>query len=137
MIKISAPVAFPLILDIADYCDKNKDNTKGEDEDVELDVDVDVSECGLKYCLRAVVVHTGTSEVGHYSCFVSYIDTSASKDQEAKVEEEVETETESEVENSVTRRWVYISDSHISHVVNVSKVLAAQSSAYMLLYERT
>jgi ubiquitin C-terminal hydrolase len=107
MIKIQASVAYPLRLDVAAYVESNSSTSTISP----LSSNADMNKSNV-YWLRAVVVHNGGSDVGHYTSYV-------------RIDEDG-TSAESR------RKWVFVSDSSVRSCTE-EQALAAQ--AFMLFYE--
>lgn len=123
--KVSKPVSFQTLLDLAPFCSKKSRSLPTFETGQEK----------VLYSLYGVVEHSGSIHGGHYVAFVKvrpplekdsyrwgFLPKNQSKDKMSGVEPE-----------EPPGKWYYVSDSFVSEVPE-SKVLNAQ--AYLLFYER-
>ncbi|XP_065218839.1 ubiquitin carboxyl-terminal hydrolase 16/45 isoform X2 [Planococcus citri] len=133
--KVSKPVDFPLILDIAPFCSAKCQNLliPGQNK--------------ILYSLYGIVVHSGSLQGGHYIAYVkarkpveknSYRRAFLPKSANNSVQlenltfENIERKIEEDQSSSST--WYCISDSNVSKVTSEEQVLKRE--AYLLFYER-
>ncbi|XP_068174164.1 ubiquitin carboxyl-terminal hydrolase 16 isoform X2 [Antennarius striatus] len=109
--KVNRHVQFPMILDLASFCEvKCKNVTKGE----------------ILYSLYGIVEHSGTMRSGHYTAYVK-VRLDCPKSTSIKLSSNGDAEPPK-------GSWFHISDTSVQPV-NESKVQSCQ--AYLLFYERT
>ncbi|TWU73008.1 hypothetical protein ED733_004905 [Metarhizium rileyi] len=162
MIKNSAPVSFPMTLDLGPWClgsaedveEKLASRGGSSEEQWQLDpkssmVAGDLSPSRLTgpiYELRAVVTHYGRHENGHYICYRKYSDSEAPKDEEdlppVVVDDTIHgdrTGNDVEQKNLIPPRrqnsgWWRLSDHNVSKV-DEDVVTSLSPGVFMLFYE--
>lgn len=163
MIKNSAPVSFPLTLDLGPWClgsaeelDEKLASLGESQEQWLLDpkssmVAGDLSPSRLTgpiYELRAAVTHYGRHENGHYICYRRYPDADNSEDgeaTEAAVDDSIDDDEPSDAGDAAADEkarsrsirnggWWRLSDHNVSRV-NEETVLSLSPGVFMLFYE--
>jgi ubiquitin carboxyl-terminal hydrolase 1 len=163
MMKNSAPVGFPLTLDLGPYClGSASAPEQSSDEDLEhwqLDAkasmiagDRDTSKLvGPIYELKAAVTHSGRHENGHYICYRKYpcneppiVESAESEAEDSDSDPNVDSNSgeaqPEDAERVKTRKdepamqWWRLSDDNVSKV-DESFVLSLSPGVFMLFYD--
>ncbi|KAF9765590.1 hypothetical protein IL306_002097 [Fusarium sp. DS 682] len=154
MMKNSAPVNFPMTLDLGPWCLGSASDTSSQASTEEEKWDRDPRESmiagdqgsskftGPIYELRAVVTHYGRHENGHYICYRKYPrhspPTKAVDDEEPDSKADIQPQLESNnQENSIDEPemdWWRLSDHNVSKV-SEDIVLSLSPGVFMLFYD--
>ncbi|EXK45628.1 hypothetical protein FOMG_03984 [Fusarium oxysporum f. sp. melonis 26406] len=154
MMKNSAPVNFPMTLDLGPWCLGSAPNSSTQASSAEEKWDGDPRESmiagdqgsskftGPIYELRAVVTHYGRHENGHYICYRRYprhsppVKTVDDEEPDSKVDIQPELESKNQ-ENDVDEPemdWWRLSDHNVSKV-SEDVVLSLSPGVFMLFYD--
>lgn len=102
-----------------------------------VDGSVSGNDGGMNYDLRAVIVHRGSADSGHYTAFRKLVSGEEEQGKGAeglgRVPTAPQAEGEGEGEGAPKNEWVYVSDEEVERV-SERKVLNSQ--AYMLFYRQ-
>lgn len=129
--KLSKPVSFQTLLDLAPFCSK-----KSRDLPT-----FNAGQNRVLYSLYGVVEHSGSIHGGHYVAFVKVrprLEENSYRWQflprnQSKIDKSTSNVKMEEEPKEPPGKWYYVSDSYVSEV-SETKVLSAQ--AYLLFYER-
>ncbi|EMT68319.1 Ubiquitin carboxyl-terminal hydrolase 1 [Fusarium odoratissimum] len=154
MMKNSAPVNFPMTLDLGPWCLGSAPNSSTQASSAEEKWDGDPRESmiagdqgsskftGPIYELRAVVTHYGRHENGHYICYRRYprhsppVKTVDDEEPDSKVDIQPELESKNQ-ENDIDEPemdWWRLSDHNVSKV-SEDVVLSLSPGVFMLFYD--
>ncbi|KAL6913993.1 hypothetical protein FSST1_011753 [Fusarium sambucinum] len=153
MMKNSAPVDFPMTLDLAPWClGSTGSNPSDEKSKLEEEWVTDPRKsmvagdqgssklAGPIYELRAVVTHYGRHENGHYICYRKYPrrspPTNAAEDDEPdnKASTQSELSTDEKERDEPEMDWWRLSDHNVSQV-SEDVVLSLSPGVFMLFYD--
>ncbi|KAF4120562.1 ubiquitin carboxyl-terminal hydrolase 1 [Geosmithia morbida] len=164
MVKNSAPVAFPLMLDLGPWCLGSAGGTDGADRGRQGRADGDAEEevrngnperwlqdptasmvagdvspsrlSGPVYGLRAVVTHSGRHENGHYVCYRRYPRATPPDIQNRRVQTQTQAQTQTldEMECESRSDWWRLSDHNVTKV-DEETVASLGSGVFMLFYD--
>ncbi|KAJ4326638.1 ubiquitin-specific protease ubp1 [Fusarium piperis] len=157
MMKNSAPVNYPMTLDLGPWClgstgeaipNSDADAEEGEKWTSDPRQSMIAGDLGASrltgpiYELRAVVTHYGRHENGHYICYRKYprhspptkVVDEASCEPGDQIEAEVSTKVQSKEDGEPEMDWWRLSDHNVS-MISEETVLSLSPGVFMLFYD--